>query len=62
MYLLTNNEGDAYRRPSGLPAIYKTMEEVEKVVEHEHLKEWGTKEISEKEAAEMTQAAYAAGR
>jgi hypothetical protein len=62
MYLLTNSEGTPYLRLSGLPAVYKTMEEVEKVVEHEKLIEWGTKEVSEEEAARMIQVAYAAGR
>jgi hypothetical protein len=62
MYLLTNSEGEPYLRLSGLPAVYKTMEEVEKVVEHEKLVEWGTKEVSEEEAARMIQVAYAAGR
>jgi hypothetical protein len=62
MYLLTNSEGKPYLKPSGFPAVYKTMEELDRAVTENMIIDWAVKEVTEEEAKRMIQVAYAAGR
>jgi hypothetical protein len=62
MYLLTNSEGKPYHRPGEIPAVYKTMEELDRAVTENMIIDWAVKEVTEEEAKRMIQVAYAAGR